>query len=120
VENQLTALDHLREQSAAQSRTQEAADKAADLAKVRNDAGTSPYLEVIEASRTALTAKRGVHQVAGQRLIATVALIKALGGGWHQSLPVVVPQQTPDPAAKSQTGPKKPGILKRLFSRKAK
>jgi multidrug efflux system outer membrane protein len=117
VENQLTALDHLREQAAAQGRTMAAADRAADLAKVRHGAGSSPYLEVIESSRTALAAKRGVHQVAGQRLIATVALIKALGGGWHQSLPVVIPQQTPDPAAKSQPA-KKPGVLKRLFTRK--
>jgi multidrug efflux system outer membrane protein len=120
VENQLTALDHLRDQSAAQARTVEAAEKAVKFAKVLNDAGSSPYLEVIDASRTALTAQRGVHQIAGQRLIATVALIKALGGGWHQSLPVLVPPQTPDPEAKSQTDDKKPGVLKRLFSRKPK
>ncbi len=121
VENQLTALDWLRDQSEAQNRTHTAAEKAAELARVRHDAGTSPYLEVIETSRTALTAKRGVHQVAGQRLIATVALIKALGGGWHQSLPVTVPQQMPDPAAKTKpVEEKKPGVLKRLFSRSGK
>lgn len=119
VENQLTALDHLREQSSAQNRTLEAAERAAELANTRHTAGSSPYLEVIEASRTALTAKRGVHQVAGQRLIATVALIKALGGGWHQSLPVTVPRQTPDPDAKSQPAEaKKPGVLKRIFTRR--
>ena len=120
VENQLTALNHLSEQSAAQSRVLAAAGNAADLAKARHDAGAGAYLEVIDASRTALTARRGVHQVAGQRLVATVALIKALGGGWHQSLPVVVPAQTPDPAAKSTPETKNPGLLKRIFSRKAK
>ena len=117
MENQLSALSHLREQSAAQIRTLSAADKAAGLAEARHDAGAGAYLEVIDASRTALTAKRGVHQVAGQRLVATVALIKALGGGWHQSLPVVVPGQTPDPAAKSTPETKKPGLLKRIFTR---
>lgn len=125
VENQLSALSHLSEQSAAQNRTQDAADRAVNLAIIRNKAGSSPFLEVIETSRTALNSKRGVHQVAGQRLVATVALIKALGGGWHQSLPVTVPQQTPDSAAKSQPetkepGTKKPPLLKRLFTRKPK
>jgi multidrug efflux system outer membrane protein len=114
VENQLTALDTLREQSASQARTLAAAEKAARLAQVRHDAGSSPYLEVIEANRTALTVRRASHQLAGQRLIATVALIKALGGGWHQSLPVTIPQQTPDPATKSNAE-KKPGVLKRIF-----
>jgi multidrug efflux system outer membrane protein len=117
VGNQLAALGHLARQAAAQQRTFTAADKAAELAKVRHEAGTSPYLEVIETNRTSLAAKRGIHQVAGQRLVATVALIKALGGGWHQSLPVIVPAQTPDPAAKSQPEAKKQGFLKRLFSR---
>ncbi len=125
VENQLSAISNLSEQSAAQNRTQDAADRAVNLAIVRNKAGSSLFLEVIETSRTALNSKRGVHQVAGQRLVATVALIKALGGGWHQSLPVTVPQQTPDPAAKSQPetkepGTKKPPLLKRLFTRKPK
>ena len=118
VENQLSALSNLREQSAAQHRTRDAADRAVKLAIVRNKAGSSPYLEVIETSRTALTARRGVYQVGGQRLVATVALIKALGGGWQQSLPVVIPQQTPDPAAVSQPESKKPGLLKRLFTKK--
>jgi len=118
VENQLTALSHLGEQAAAQARVFSSAEKASGLATLRHEAGAGAYLEVIVNSRTALTAQRGVHQVAGQRLIATVALIKALGGGWHQSLPIVVPQQSPDPAAKSQPEAKKPGVLKRLFSRK--
>jgi len=120
VENQFTALNHLSEQSAAQNRMLNSAGKAADLAQARHDAGAGAYLEVIDASRTSLTARRGVHQVAGQRLVATVALIKALGGGWHQSLPVVVPVQTADPAAKSTPETNKPGLLKRLFTRKPK
>jgi multidrug efflux system outer membrane protein len=117
VENQLTALSHLSEQSAAQSRVLTSAERAATVAKVQFDQGAGAYLNVIDAGRTSLAARRGVHQVAGQRHIATVALIKALGGGWHQSLPVVVPVQTPDPAAKSPEG-NKPGFLKRLFTRK--
>jgi outer membrane protein, multidrug efflux system len=117
VENQLSALDHLSTQADAQARTLTSAEKTLTLAKARHDAGGSPYLEVIEASRAALTVQRGTQQLAGQRLIATVALIKALGGGWHQSLPVIIPPQTTDPVA-VPTGEKKPGLLKRLFAKK--
>jgi multidrug efflux system outer membrane protein len=117
VENQLTALSHLSEQSAAQGRVLTSAQTAAAVAKAQFDAGAGAYLNVIDSERVSLTARRGLHQVAGQRYIATVSLIKALGGGWHQSLPVVIPVQTPDPEAKSNPD-KKPGLLKRLFSRK--
>jgi multidrug efflux system outer membrane protein len=41
------------------------------------------YIEVIDANRDALQAERGYDELAGQRLITTVQLIKALGGGWH-------------------------------------
>ena len=42
------------------------------------------YLEVVDANREALQAERGNAQLTGQRLIAAVQLIKALGGGWHE------------------------------------
>jgi multidrug efflux system outer membrane protein len=36
----------------------------------------------VDADRVALQAERASAQLAGQRLIASVQLIKALGGGW--------------------------------------
>jgi multidrug efflux system outer membrane protein len=42
------------------------------------------YLEVVDASREALQAERANTQLAGQRQIAAVQLIKALGGGWSE------------------------------------
>jgi multidrug efflux system outer membrane protein len=39
----------------------------------------------VDASRDTLTAERANAQLAGQRLIAAVQLIKALGGGWQDS-----------------------------------
>ena len=63
------------------------AERAAQLAKTRYEAGTSPYLDVIEANRTTLATQRATAQIAGQRLIATVGLVKALGGGWQASQP---------------------------------
>jgi multidrug efflux system outer membrane protein len=45
--------------------------------------GLTGYLDVIAADRAALESHRFTLQVAGQRLIASVQLIKALGGGWR-------------------------------------
>ena len=42
------------------------------------------YLEVVDASRATLQTERASAQLAGQRLITSVQLIKALGGGWTE------------------------------------
>lgn len=117
VENQLAALRNLSAQFASQTKARAAAMDAVNFAMKRYEAGSSPYLEVIDASRSALAAKRALDQIRGQRLIATVALVKALGGGWNQSLPVEIPASAPDPDATSAT-PAKPGLLKRMFGRR--
>ena len=40
------------------------------------------YLDVTAAERTAIANERLAAQIRGQHLIASVLLIKALGGGW--------------------------------------
>ena len=45
--------------------------------------GFVSYLEVIDAQRTSLATERSSAQLTAQRLNASVALIKALGGGWR-------------------------------------
>jgi multidrug efflux system outer membrane protein len=40
------------------------------------------YIEVVDANRDTLTAEEANAALTGQRLIAAVQLIKALGGGW--------------------------------------
>jgi multidrug efflux system outer membrane protein len=101
VENSLSSLRNLSTQAAAQQRARDSAERASSLARTRYEAGTGLYLDVIDANRTVLTTQRATAQIAGQRLIATVALIKALGGGWDQSLTYAIPLVTPDPAARS-------------------
>ena len=92
VQDALTATRLLGDQAAAQSRATAAATHAAQLAQVRYDAGFVSYFEVIDAQRTALAAQRADAQLAAQRLNTSVALVQALGGGWHA--PTAIPATT--------------------------
>jgi multidrug efflux system outer membrane protein len=85
VENSLAGIRHLAEESAAQNRAVTNARRAAELAAERYRAGIVSYLEVVDADRGALQTERVRAQLAGQRLAASVQLIKALGGGWRDS-----------------------------------
>jgi multidrug efflux system outer membrane protein len=89
VENSLSGIRHLAEQSEAQQRAVQNARHAAEFATDRYRAGVVAYIEVVDASRDTLTAERANAQLAGQRLIAAVQLIKALGGGWKMMTNVI-------------------------------
>ncbi len=85
VENSLSGIQFLAQQSEAQRRAVNHAERAAELASQRYAAGIVNFLEVIDANRGTLSAQRAQAQLAGERLIASVQLIKALGGGWDES-----------------------------------
>jgi len=82
VENSLSGIRQLAVQAGAQARAVTSARRASELATERYRSGIVAYIEVVDASRDALTAERANAQLAGQRLITAVQLIKALGGGW--------------------------------------
>jgi hydrophobe/amphiphile efflux-1 (HAE1) family protein/NodT family efflux transporter outer membrane factor (OMF) lipoprotein len=84
VEDSLSDIRHLTDQASAQERAVKNAQRAADLASDRYRSGIVSYIEVVDANRDALSAERANAQLTGQRLIATVQLIKALGGGWDE------------------------------------
>ncbi len=96
VEDSLSAIGHLAHQSEAQNRAVAAARRAADLASDRYRSGIVAYIEVVDANRDRLTAERANAQLTGQRLIAAVQLIKAIGGGWTEQeiLASAAPVQT--------------------------
>jgi len=52
------------------------------LARIRYEAGYSPYLEVLGAQRTAYDAELALIRNRQNRLPANVDLMKALGSGW--------------------------------------
>ena len=88
VQENLTGLRILAEQGAVAERGAAAATEAARLSRVRYDAGIVGYLDVVEAERTALNVGRESARIQGQRRIATVQLVKALGGGWSGFSPL--------------------------------
>ena len=61
--------------------------QALQVAQARYDRGISTYLDVTDAQRSTLSADRAAAQIRTQRLIAAVAVARALGGGWSQGAP---------------------------------
>ncbi|WP_397411383.1 efflux transporter outer membrane subunit [Polaromonas sp.] len=82
VEDQLSALRLLAEQSEAQSRSVASASRATVLSDSRYRNGLVSQLEVLDAQRSELRNRRQALQVRAGQYLATVGLIRALGGGW--------------------------------------
>jgi len=98
VQDALTGARLLSQQAGAQERSRASARKTADISNTRYRAGLVSYLEVVESERTALTAERDSARLTGQRLVTSVQLIKALGGGWADSaLPKLAANQPQRP-----------------------
>jgi multidrug efflux system outer membrane protein len=85
VQEALASARLLTEQAGAQDRALAHSRRAADLANTRYGAGYVSYLDVVDAQRTELGHERATAQLASQRLNVSVALVKALGGGWSDS-----------------------------------
>lgn len=61
----------------------QATQKVQRLAKLRYEAGYSPFLELLDAQRNANDARLTLIRARQARLTAAVDLFKALGGGWY-------------------------------------
>ncbi|HEY2040341.1 MAG TPA: efflux transporter outer membrane subunit [Edaphobacter sp.] len=83
TEDQLSALHFLEEQSKSQGRAVLEARQAQDIATSRYKGGLVSYLDVVFAEQTVLANERTAAQIAGERMVASVVLIKTLGGGWN-------------------------------------
>jgi outer membrane protein, multidrug efflux system len=84
VEDQLAAQRLLQAQLGAQSAALVAAQHTVEIANNRYRAGLVTYLEVAAAQSSALNLERAVVELRGDKLVAAVGLIRALGGGWEQ------------------------------------
>jgi len=85
VEDQLSTLRILAEESSTVEDSVKSAERALALSSAQYRAGTTSYLTVITAQATALTAERTQVDLLTRRLTASVQLIQALGGGWDSS-----------------------------------
>lgn len=83
VENLLVASRVLEQQEALRRQASTAADQVAVQVLNRYRAGQVGYTEVVIAQATALQARRALVQLIAERQATAVALIQALGGGWH-------------------------------------
>ncbi|HKA42767.1 MAG TPA: efflux transporter outer membrane subunit [Burkholderiales bacterium] len=82
VEDSLAALRTLAGQADATRDAETSAARALKIADARYKAGATNYLDVIDAQRSLLSVQRLGTQIRGARATSTVALIRALGGGW--------------------------------------
>ncbi|MBC7452694.1 MAG: efflux transporter outer membrane subunit [Massilia sp.] len=83
VEDALSDVQQRQRQGAAQAQAQQAAARAYLVAQARYERGVSNYLDVTDAQRSAPGADRAAVQIRAQRLLAAVAVARALGAGWQ-------------------------------------
>ncbi|WP_407642451.1 efflux transporter outer membrane subunit [Caballeronia arvi] len=92
VEDNLSDLRILEDQTATQDDAVKASVRAAQLSRTQYTEGAVNYLDVIDAERTVLQTQRSSVQLRGAQAISTVNLIRALGGGWGDANPTPVPE----------------------------
>jgi NodT family efflux transporter outer membrane factor (OMF) lipoprotein len=83
VEDQLAAANVLAQQTVLRRQAADAANQVEVQILNRYKAGQVSYTEVVQAQATALSARRALVQAEADRQTTAVALIQALGGGWH-------------------------------------
>jgi NodT family efflux transporter outer membrane factor (OMF) lipoprotein len=101
VEDNLAVLRILDEEAKAQQAAVAAAEHSLELSTNRYKGGVVSYLEVTTAQSTALADERAAVDILRRRMVASVSLIKALGGGWNSAN---LPSAKIDPHAQTPTG----------------
>ena len=84
VENALTDQKLLAEQAGQQDIAAQATSRTLELTNKRYDQGDVDYFQVATTQGNMLAANRSAIQTHGQRIVATITLIRALGGGWSE------------------------------------
>lgn len=98
VEDNLALLQHYKVAADAEESAVASARRSLDFAMTRYREGAVSYLEVVQSQTVALAAQRAALDLDTRQLRASVALIRALGGGWREDAAVS------DPVAAATTG----------------
>lgn len=85
VEDGLSSLNTLSQAAQSQSAAVTDARRALNIANDRYVGGLTTFLDVITAQSVLLNNERLSTQLLGQQMVASVFLVKALGGGWDAS-----------------------------------
>jgi NodT family efflux transporter outer membrane factor (OMF) lipoprotein len=86
VEDQLSTLRVLEQEAEIQDDALKLARQSLVLAINQYKAGILNYTNVVTVESTALAEERSNVDILGRRMVASVQLIKALGGGWESRL----------------------------------
>ena len=82
VQDNLTGLEVLATAQRSQADAVAAARRQLDIANSRYVGGLVNYLDVVNAQQVLLSNEQQEAIIHGQRLVTSVLLVKALGGGW--------------------------------------
>jgi len=85
VQDEITGLSVLIEAQQSQQLAVDAARRTLDISTSRYSGGLVNYLDVVTAQRDLLADEQQLAVIQGQRLVSSVLLVKALGGGWDAS-----------------------------------
>jgi NodT family efflux transporter outer membrane factor (OMF) lipoprotein len=83
VEDQLSGGGALADQEGLRRKASQAADLTEQQLLNRYRAGQVAYTDVVTAQASALSARRTLVQLQSNQQATAIALIQALGGGWH-------------------------------------
>jgi NodT family efflux transporter outer membrane factor (OMF) lipoprotein len=85
VEDQLSGLRILETESGVEQRAVASAQHSFDLSDQRYKGGVTSYLEVLTAEATLLQNQRTSIDLQTRQFVASVSLVRSLGGGWDAS-----------------------------------
>jgi len=85
VDDSLASLRFLKNQAEASTDAAGSARKSAELSIARYKNGVVDYLNVIDAERSRLDNELQLARVNTERMVQTIRLVKAIGGGWMEA-----------------------------------
>jgi NodT family efflux transporter outer membrane factor (OMF) lipoprotein len=88
VEDYMSQLKVFDEEASVRNEALQAARESLRLTSNQYKAGLIGYLDVVNVQATALSNERSVLTLMQSRLVASVQLIAALGGGWQEANPL--------------------------------
>jgi NodT family efflux transporter outer membrane factor (OMF) lipoprotein len=85
VEDQLSGLRILEQESTVEQRAVESAQHSYEISNQRYKGGVTGYLEVLTAEAALLQNQRTAISIQTRQFVSSVGLVRSLGGGWDAS-----------------------------------